>query len=52
MSGKIVLTIEFDAPEAEILIAALRDQAVLKRENSKVSAVLDRIAYDLEEQAG
>ena len=52
MPGKIVLIIEVDAPAAEILIAALRDQIVLKRENYEVSAVLDRIAYTLEEQIG
>jgi hypothetical protein len=51
MAGKITLTIEVDANEAEILIAALRDQAA-KAEREDKAEILDRLAYDIEEQVG
>ena len=52
MPGKIVVTLELDSPEAEILIAALRDEVVLKSNNPQVSDTLDRIAHEIEEQVG
>lgn len=51
MPGKITLTIDVDANEAEILIAALRDQAA-KTERKDKAEILDRLAYDFEEQVG
>ena len=52
MPGKITVTLELDAPEAEILITALRDRVVIEKAGSTIHDVLDRIAYDLEEQVG
>jgi hypothetical protein len=51
MPGKIILTIDVDANEAEILIAALRDQAA-KAEQKDKAEILDRLAYEIEEQVG
>jgi hypothetical protein len=51
MPGKITLSIDVDANEAEILIAALRDQAA-KAERKDKAEILDRLAYDIEEQVG
>jgi hypothetical protein len=51
MPGKMTLTITADAKEAEILIAALRDQAANIQSKEKAE-ILDRLAYEIEEQVG
>ena len=51
MLGKMTLTLDVDPTEAEILIAALQDQAA-KAESKDKAEILDRLAYDIQEQVG
>ena len=54
MLGKITLTLELDANEVEILIAALKEAANRKEaaNSNGVTEILDKVRYEIEEQVG
>jgi glutamate formiminotransferase len=56
MPGKMILTLEVDANEAEILIAVLAKAANLaeaaKHGEEKTAEILDRLRHQIEEQVG
>jgi hypothetical protein len=52
MTNELIITLGLKAHEWEIVISALRDQAVMKKADMTAHEILDRVAHDLEEQVG
>ncbi len=52
MANELIITLGLQAHEWEIVISALRDQAVIKKANVTAREIPDRVAHDLEEQVG